>query len=264
MIVSSIASVARQIGSLAAGQLDTAYRSFTNIAGSVHDKHFLRIVTGEAHPIGNVAVVCDGEDTTVTTAAVGPLLGAPFPSLVLYPHGVSAAVAASLASDGYQDQGAMPAMAADIDALAPTALPAGYEWRRIGAGDNLRAWTMALAEGYGLPLTLARLFSPETLGADAAPDAPMQFYAVLRDGQPVSTSLLFLADGLAGIYSVSTLIEERGKGLGAHATAAALRAARALGYHVGVLQSSTAGHSVYLKLGFRDVSFIPMFLRLPG
>lgn len=69
-----------------------------------------------------------------------------------------------------------------------------------------------------------------------APTAQTQFFAVLRDGQPVSTSLLYLADGLAGIYSVSTLPEERGKGFGAHATAEALRAAFTLGYRVGVLQ----------------------------
>lgn len=83
------------------------------------------------------------------------------------------------------------------------------------------------------------------------------------EGVTAATSMLFLADGLAGIYCVSTVPAERGKGLGAHVTAEALRVAQRLGYGVGVLQSSPAGHSVYLGLGFADVGSVPMFVRLP-
>ena len=46
-------------------------------------------------------------------------------------------------------------------------------------------------------------------------------------------------------------------------TAEPLRAARALGYRVGVLQSSEAGHSVYRRLGFADYGVVPMYLLLP-
>ena len=80
----------------------------------------------------------------------------------------------------------------------------------------------------------------------------------------VATSMLYLANGLAGIYCVTTLAAERGRGLGAHLTAEALRAAGRLGYGVGVLQASTAGRSVYLGLGFRDVGSVPTFIRMPG
>ena len=45
-------------------------------------------------------------------------------------------------------------------------------------------------------------------------------------------TVLLLDDGLAGIYSVATLSEERGKGIGGHATAETLRVAQALGYRV--------------------------------
>ena len=51
---------------------------------------------------------------------------------------------------------------------------------------------------------------------------------------------------------------------GAHVTAETLRVAQGLGYGVGVLQSSAAGHSVYESIGFRDVSSVPMFIRIPG
>lgn len=76
--------------------------------------------------------------------------------------------------------------------------------------------------------------------------------------------MLYLADGLAGIYCVATLPAERGKGLGAHVTAESLRAALPLGYGVGVLQATEAGHGVYRGLGFTDVGSVPMFIRMPG
>jgi predicted GNAT family acetyltransferase len=97
-----------------------------------------------------------------------------------------------------------------------------------------------------------------------APDAPLQFFAIRRNGKVAATSMLYLADGLAGIYCVATREEERGKGFGAHVTAEPLRAALRLGYRVGVLQSSPAGHSVYLSLGFADVGTVPMFVRMPA
>jgi predicted acetyltransferase len=66
----------------------------------------------------------------------------------------------------------------------------------------------------------------------------------------VCTSLICLADEVAGVYCVATIPEERGKGLGSHATAEPLRLVGKLGYRVAVLQSSRAGHSMYAKLGF--------------
>lgn len=111
---------------------------------------------------------------------------------------------------------------------------------------------------------MADIFSPTSLGADLSEDATVQFFAVRHQGRQVATTQLYLADGLAGIYCVATRPAERHKGLGAHATAAALRAAGRLGYRVGVLQSSTAGHSVYLGLGFGDYASIPMLVRVPA
>ena len=95
------------------------------------------------------------------------------------------------------------------------------------------------------------------------PTRKFQFFAIHHNGRLVATSLMYLADGLAGIYCVATLADERGKGLGAHVTAEPLRIAQRLGYRVGILQSSAAGHPVYLRLGFADFASVPMFVRMP-
>jgi hypothetical protein len=262
-IVPSIATLGNAIGARASGHLDLAFRHMMQGQGAEVNEHFLRLVTGEPHPLGNVALVSDCDDLAILHAAVDPLLSCGFPTAVLFPQGVSDAVARSLLASGFADAGTMPAMAVDIERLASPTLPQGYEWARMGDGDEGRAWTDALAVGYGLPQGLARMMSPERLGADMSLDASLQFFAIRRKGKTVATSMLYLADGLAGIYCVATREEERGKGLGAYVTAEPLRMAQRLGYRVGILQSSSAGHPVYLGLGFADIGTVPMFIRLP-
>jgi predicted GNAT family acetyltransferase len=263
-IVPSIATLGNAIGARASGHLDLAFRHMMQGQGAELGRHFLRLVTGEPHPLGNLAIVNDPGDVAIMHSAVDPLLTCGFPTAVLYPQGVSDAVVRSLEASGYVDAGTMPAMAVDIPCLAAPVLPAGCEWARMGEGDEGRAWTDTLAVGYGLPQGLARMMSPECLGADMAPNASLQFFAIRRHGKAVATSMLYLADGLAGIYCVATREEERGKGLGAYVTAEPLRVAQRLGYRVGILQSSPAGHSVYLGLGFADVGTVPMFTCMPA
>jgi ribosomal protein S18 acetylase RimI-like enzyme len=101
------------------------------------------------------------------------------------------------------------------------------------------------------------------VNATTAEDAPIQYFAIRKDGKPVCTSFLYLEDGVAGIYCVATIPEERGRGLGAHATAEPLRLARKLGFCAGVLQSSPAGHSLYRKLGFVAVGEVPLYVKMP-
>ena len=262
-VVESIGSCRGSIGASAAGHLDLAIRHIFGGQGAVASGGYLRMITRTQHPFGNMAVLSAADSPQTTEEAVAPLLALEFPTMVLYTSGVSEAVAQTLLDKGY-GQSAMPAMAVDIERMGATALQSGYEWTRIGAGSDGCEWSEVLALGYGLPLPVARMFSPDALGADMAPDATMQFFGIRHDGRLVATSMLYLAGGLAGIYCVATLAEERGKGLGAHVTAEALRTAHRLGYRVGVLQSSDDGHNVYLGLGFADLGWVPMFIRIPA
>lgn len=262
-IVQSVASASASIGVRAAKHIDVIFRELMSGPGTEHTEGYTRKITGEPHPLGNVAILGASADPEGTRVAIAPLCEGAFPSAVLFPQGASPEVIGVVTALGFKDSGSMPAMAVDIGSMAVTSLPSGYEFARVGSGDG-KAWTDTLAIGYGLPRGVARLFSPEAVDADPAADARVQFFAVKRGGQIVATSLLFLADGLAGIYCVATLADERGKGLGAHATAEPLLAAQGLGYRVGVLQSSPDGHNVYLRLGFKDVGGVPMFVRIPA
>lgn len=263
MIVESVRSLGAEVGPRAARHMDAVFRGLLRASGSVETDAYMRLVTGESHPMGNIAIVSRTTDRTTTFEAVGPLFACGAPATAIFPAGLDDGVAAALRERGFTSVGAMPAMAVDIDQMAATSLPPGYSFQRIGAADDGRDWAEALAVGYEIPRRLADMFAPGAIGADMSADARIQFFAVLRDGRQVATSMLCLEDGLAGIYCVSTRPEERNRGLGAHATAEALRVAGRLGYRVGVLQSSPAGYPVYIRLGFGDFHGIPFLVHLP-
>lgn len=261
---SSLSVLGREVGPMIGRHLDVAFRELARGTNVADEPAFLRLLSGEPHPLGNFAVLSSPTDLGAARIAVEPLVAAPVPSAVLFPGmQAPAEVAAYLVERGYVAHGGLPAMAVDIARLKATRLPAGYEFVRVGSADS-DEWVRQFAVGYELPLGVAQCFAPAAIGADTVPDSPVQFFAVRRNGVTVSTSVCCLKDGLAGIYCVSTVPEERRKGLGEHATAEPLRLAAKLGYGVGVLQSSEAGYPVYTKLGFGDFGGVPIFIRMPG
>ena len=244
--------------------IDHAFRHVLRGPGVVSDRRFVRLITGESHPFGNMAIVSDPADLPGTEAAIEPLLHCGAPASIMFTGPVSASVGDRLKGAGFESHGEMPAMAVDIDSLIPTGLPTGYSFTRIGSGPEGDEWAEAFSAGYELPRGVGDVFSPNAVHATMVGDASIQYFAIRKNERLVCTSFAYLADGVAGIYCVATLPEERGKGLGAHATAEPLRLVRKLGYRVGVLQSSPAGHSVYRKLGFSDVGEVPLYVRMPG
>ena len=76
------------------------------------------------------------------------------------------------------------------------------------------------------------------------------FYLARLKGEPVATAALYCANGVAGIYEVSTIPSARRQGIGAAITMAALLEAQAMGYQVGILLAESMGVSTYQRLGF--------------
>jgi len=77
------------------------------------------------------------------------------------------------------------------------------------------------------------------------------FYLGNFKGNYVSTLMLYLSSGVAGLHAVSTLPEYRGKGFGLSISRKVLINALHRGYFIGVLQASALGEKIYKKLGFQ-------------
>jgi len=92
------------------------------------------------------------------------------------------------------------------------------------------------------------------------PELPWRRYLARLDGEPVATSLLILAAGVAGIYWIATAQEARGKGIGSAITHTSLLMAREMGYRATILQASASGLGLYKRLGFRQYTQTNMYI----
>lgn len=159
---------------------------------------------------------------------------------------------------GFRFEDGTPGMAVDLQVLNESLQPINsFEVRVAADEESTRAWTHAFTIGYGLPLDweddIYKVWS--SLGSNL----PIRNYLGFLNGEPVGTSCLFIGGGAAGIYSVSTLPQARGKGIGAALTLKPLQDAREMGYRIGVLQSSEMGYNIYKRLGFRHLCQIENF-----
>lgn len=84
-----------------------------------------------------------------------------------------------------------------------------------------------------------------------------------RGGRAVATSLVLFSHGIAGVYYVATVEDERGRGLGARMTSAALNLGFDLGAELVTLQASSMGESLYRRLGFQELRRYTELVRFP-
>ena len=165
-----------------------------------------------------------------------------------------------LVAHGFAHAGDDIGMAADLLALhEDLPVPADLAIERVRNDVGLTTFVATLAQGFGEGPREAEWVGEMYRRIGLGDDVPWRHYIGRLDGRLVATASLFLGAGVAGVYFVFTVPEARGQGLGAALTLAPLREARAMGYRVGVLGSSSLGYSVYRRLGFAEYCRIGIY-----
>jgi GNAT superfamily N-acetyltransferase len=115
---------------------------------------------------------------------------------------------------------------------------------------ELAAWSLPFGEGFGMrPETLAAL-APVSEAVQRDGSGPMRFFLGRSGGRAVSSAMLFLGAGVAGLYGVATVSRARNRGFASAIVNAAILSAREAGYRVCILHASPMAVSVYRRLGF--------------
>lgn len=162
---------------------------------------------------------------------------------------------------GFVSDGQMPGMAVDLANLNENLpMPKGLTVQRVTDDETLKRWSQVCAAGFGMPDFAANAFYDFMCHVD--PDTILAYLGWWND-QPVATSLVMLAAGVAGIYNVATIPEARRKGIGAIITLSPLREARDRKYKVGILHASDMGADVYRSLGFQEYCKIGQYVWQP-
>jgi GNAT superfamily N-acetyltransferase len=155
-----------------------------------------------------------------------------------------------LESHGFVSEGEMVGMAVILENLNEnTSMPEGFNIQAVVGNETLKQWCQVCAKGNGMPDFVAESYYEVMHYVD--PNHVRAYIGVLH-GEPVATSLLFLAAGVAGIGNVATLPAARRQGIGTLMTLTPLLEARGIGYKAGVLQATQMGVGVYRSLGFQE------------
>jgi GNAT superfamily N-acetyltransferase len=156
-----------------------------------------------------------------------------------------------LMDHGLTYTGGASGMAVDLLELnedLPT--PTGLTIEHVEDTEALEKWAYASIMGFEHPETDVNIWFDVFAGLGF--ELPLRNYVGILDGEPVATSELFLAAGVAGIYVVATVPDARRQGIGAALTLAPLREARAMGVRIAILHASRMGLGVYRRLGFQE------------
>lgn len=164
-----------------------------------------------------------------------------------------ATLAQSLQAHGLAPTAGRPVMTLDLQPLSgELTLQDNLRIEHVRNQAQLMDWLTASAAGFEAKLEQVQIYY-DAYAYLLDQTSIFQHYVGYLDEQPVTSSTLLLAGGLAGIYDVSTAPEARRHGLGRAITLAPLLEARQRGYRYSVLQSSNEGHSLYLKMGFTEL-----------
>lgn len=226
-------------------------------------ENYFRICTGENHPFANSVVVLRAGDEISTQQAIGTDCENKLPPLVFYCSEPSPNAMEVLRANGFDGPSLRPVMGVELDRIETPILPVGYRFEQVLNKQGSEEWVRAAMEGFELTPLLTEAFSYHYCGGTTADDALAKWFVIRKGDAVVATSMLHCHRGLAGIYCVSTVPSERGKGLGAFITAHSALASGRLGYKVSILQASDMGLPVYKRTGYQVLGEMGTYHRKP-
>lgn len=161
----------------------------------------------------------------------------------------------ALVDAGFEEAGAEPGMAADLDALAEFDLePHGLRIERARTPEQIREFGVKLSALWTPPDEEVVRFYEAATPALLRDDCPIWLYVGYLDGEMVATSQLAVGGGVVGLYNISTDEAHRRKGIGSAMTVKPLVDAKAAGFATAILQASDDGKGVYERIGFTVTS----------
>ena len=132
------------------------------------------------------------------------------------------------------------------------AVPEGLRIEPVETPSGLAAFAEVAAANWTPPDEAVKRFYKLTERVLLQGVGPMRLFVAFAGDAPAACGELFMSDGgnLAGLHMICTREAFRRRGVGGAVTEALLRAGRAAGASLAVLQASAAGEPVYRRLGF--------------
>lgn len=184
----------------------------------------------------------------------------------LAPHHGPSDLGDRLVRRGFAEVDETAAMAMNLDDLpAQEEPPPGVRIELLDDAADIDTYVDLLMRemqhSHGAAPDDARAIRRQHLLAKLGNDPDSRRFIAWLDGRPVATSRLSMAGGAAGLYTVVTMPEARGRGIGRAMTLRAMHAGRDAGMRIGTLQATDMGIRIYSGLGFEELFRYRMMVR---
>lgn len=125
-------------------------------------------------------------------------------------------------------------------------------------------WGYVLCKSFGFrnPEVYGPFYSNVWSRVEVGPTKSLRMFIAIKNDRVIGGCHLSLACGIACLFNVTTLKNERGKGIGTALSLAAMISAKELNYRYMVLQASHMGSPVYKKLGFKSIPSYQIFVKI--
>ena len=140
----------------------------------------------------------------------------------------------------------------------------GLEIKQVRDIETFREWTHLNAISFGLTDGIKNITIKEHASLFLDNTLPGWHFICYLNGKPAGTSTVYVADGVAGIYNITTAPEARGRGVGEAVTRQAMIAGKNAGCAFATLQATKKGRPVYEKIGYEGVATNDIFVKLYG
>jgi GNAT superfamily N-acetyltransferase len=166
-----------------------------------------------------------------------------------------------MAENGYTLEAVNTAMAMDASSLNPVPRPSGLRVRSVDSSEDLIRFCRTACRGNELPPSLEEELVHLMSGIDPGSAPRLTPFIAERGDEPVATSVL-LESTDCGVYFVSTIPEERGRGIGAWITYETVKRGLSNGCRSALVEASPAGIPMYHRIGFSDLALVDEYVKL--
>jgi GNAT superfamily N-acetyltransferase len=151
-----------------------------------------------------------------------------------------------------KQQNAEPGMVLELTHYSPVQETLHENITLVRTAQALRDFAEVIALNWTPPDENVRKYFELTAGHYLDPSNKIELAIYYLEGKPVSVIEMFSSDQQTlGLYSLATLADYRGKGIGSALMKFALNKAKTGGYKNVILQASEDGISIYTKYGFQ-------------
>lgn len=143
-------------------------------------------------------------------------------------------------------------------------LPDGVSIRRVADREMFEEWATLVALSYELTNDIKRAMIEEQSRLFLDPNIRAKHYLAFFRGRPVGTSTVFISDGVAGIYNITTAPEARGMGIGKALTELVMLEGKKNHCDFALNQATAKGQPLYEKMGWITNGMLDIYVKMYG